>query len=107
MDSRTADRAKKDGVAFLVESGNTNNSEIEQYFHKMAKQSAFEGALRSISFIAKNSCRAIQIADFFAYYSRRYLRDHARFSGFHHLLNWVIGRADGLQEVYLPVRATP
>ncbi len=80
-DPRTEDRAKKDGVAFLVESGNTNNSEIEQYFHKMATQPAFSGSLRSIRFIAKNSCRAIQLADFFAYYSRRYLRDHARFSG--------------------------
>jgi hypothetical protein len=78
-DSRTAELAKKDGLAFLVESGNKNNSEIEKYFHKMAKHPTFGGTLKSISFIAKNSCRVIQIADFFAYYSRRYLR--ARFSG--------------------------
>ena len=80
-DARTADRAKKDGVAFLIESGNKNNAEIEKYFHQMSKQPAFGGVLRSVEFVTKASCRAIQVADFFAYYSRRYLRDHARFSG--------------------------
>lgn len=72
---------KENGVAFLVESGNKNNAEIEKLFHKMARQSTFEGCLRSISFIDKGSCRAIQLADFFAFYSRRHMRNHDRFSG--------------------------
>jgi hypothetical protein len=33
---------KVHGVSFLLESGNNNNAEIEQYFHRMAKMSAFE-----------------------------------------------------------------
>jgi hypothetical protein len=71
----------RDGVAFLIESGNKNNPGIEQFFHKMSKEPVFKGALRSISFIAKGSCRAIQLADFFAFFSRRHMRNHARFGG--------------------------
>jgi L-ribulose-5-phosphate 3-epimerase UlaE len=66
---------------FLVETGNNNNSEIGNFFHKMTKQPAFEGSLRSISFVTKDSCRAIQLADFFAFYSRRHMRNHHRFPG--------------------------
>jgi hypothetical protein len=72
---------KQDGVAFLIEAGNRNNSEIEQFFHKMAKAPTFEGCLRSINFVEKDSCRAIQLADFFAFYSRRHMRNQARFGG--------------------------
>jgi hypothetical protein len=72
---------KRDGLSFLVESGNANNAEIEGYFHFMSKQPALEGGLRSISFIAKDSCRAIQLADFLAFHSRRLMRDNDRFSG--------------------------
>lgn len=71
----------KHGISFLVESGNNNNQEIEQFFNRMANQPAFSGALRSISFVAKDSCRAIQLADLFAFYSRRHMRDADRFSG--------------------------
>jgi hypothetical protein len=73
--------AKNDGVCFLIESGNKNNSEIEKHFHRMAKAPAFEGCLQSISFIPKSSCRAIQLADFIAFYSRRRMRNNARFDG--------------------------
>jgi hypothetical protein len=72
---------KKHGVAFLLESGNPHNSGIERFFHDMAKNRAFEGIFRGISFVAKNRCRAIQLADFFAFYSRRQMRNHIRFSG--------------------------
>ncbi|MGB8605175.1 DUF3800 domain-containing protein [Bradyrhizobium sp.] len=72
---------KTHGVSFLVESGNRNNAEIEQFFNRMAQHPTFEGALRSISFVSKDSCRAIQLADFFAFYSRRHMRNQARFSG--------------------------
>jgi hypothetical protein len=72
---------KVHGVSFLLESGNNNNAEIEQYFHRMAKMSAFEGTLRSISMIPKAHCRAIQLADFVVFYSRRLLRNEYRFRG--------------------------
>lgn len=72
---------KMHGVSFFVEGGNRNNAEIERFFNQMAQHPTFEGVLRSISFIGKDTCRAIQLADFFAFYSRRHMRDHARFSG--------------------------
>ena len=80
-DPQFAAAIKEDGISFLVESGNRNNSEIESFFYQMAQQETFEGALRSISFISKRRCRAIQLADFYAFYSRRYMRNHDRFSG--------------------------
>lgn len=72
---------RETGVSFLVESGNKNNAEIEQLFHSLTKMPQFKGCLRSISFINKDACRAIQVADFFAFYSRRYMRDIDRFGG--------------------------
>jgi hypothetical protein len=45
---------KQEGIAFLVETGNTNNAEIEEYFHRMAKMPVFEGTLRSISMIDRD-----------------------------------------------------
>jgi uncharacterized protein DUF3800 len=70
---------KQQGIAFLVESGNANSAEIEQYFHRMAKMPVFEGVLRSISMVPKSHSRAIQLADFFVFYSRRRLRNEFRF----------------------------
>ncbi len=81
LDPLIAPLAKEMGVSFLIESGNKNNAEIKRYFHKMSKAETFEGLLRSISFIDKTSCRAIQVADFLAFHSRRYMRNHDRFSG--------------------------
>jgi hypothetical protein len=72
---------KQQGISFLLEGGNNNNSEIEQYFHRMAKISVFEGTLRSISIVPKSHSRAIQLADFFVFYSRRFLRNRFRFTG--------------------------
>jgi hypothetical protein len=80
-DKETGPVIKNQGISFLVEAGNRNNAEIENFFNKMAKEPVFEGCLRSINFISKSNCRAIQLADFLAFYSRRNLRDHARFDG--------------------------
>jgi uncharacterized protein DUF3800 len=80
-DQQIAPLVDKHGISFLVESGNKNNQEIEQFYHRMSKQPAFGGALRSLSFVAKDSCRAIQLADLFAFYSRRHMRDADRFTG--------------------------
>jgi hypothetical protein len=70
---------KQEGIAFLVETGNANSAEIEQYFDRMAKMPVFEGVLRSISMVPKSHSRAIQLADFFVFYSRRRLRNEFRF----------------------------
>lgn len=55
---------------FFVESGNTNNNGLKKVFdaNSRGERSQF---LRSITFMAKGSCRAIQLADFCAYYSRK------------------------------------
>jgi hypothetical protein len=80
-DAQIAPALKQDGLAFLIESGNKNNPGIEKFFHQMSKEPTFEGCLRSLTFVSKDSCRAIQLADFFAFYSRREMRNHDRFSG--------------------------
>jgi hypothetical protein len=76
-----ASAIKQEGISFLVESGNANTAEIEQYFHRMAKMAVFEGVLRSISIVPKSHSRAIQLADFYVFYSRRSLRNEFRFHG--------------------------
>lgn len=53
-------------------SGHKNNSEIEKRFHKASKSESYSGIARSITFASKHSCRAIQIADLSAFYSRRF-----------------------------------
>ena len=80
-DPHIGQEVKSKGVSFSIETGNNNNSGIEQFFHRMSKVQTFEGCLRSLKFVEKGSCRAIQIADFFAFYSRRQMRNQARFSG--------------------------
>jgi hypothetical protein len=72
---------RKEGLIFLVESGNKNNAEIDQAFNNWSKRKHFSEFLKGIVFIPKTSCRAVQLADFFAYYSRRYMRDSDRFAG--------------------------
>jgi hypothetical protein len=69
--------ARKEGLSFMVESGNSNNGEIEKHFHALSKERTYEGVLRSITFISKAHCRAIQLADFLAFYSRRQARGHS------------------------------
>jgi hypothetical protein len=81
MDPDIGPIARKSGVAFLVETGNPNNAEIERFFNQFSQRPEFEGALRSLTFIPKGHCRAIQIADFFAFYGRRHLQRHDRFDG--------------------------
>jgi hypothetical protein len=73
---------KEHGLAFLLERGNPHNSGIDRFFHdNMVKHVAFEGIFRGISLVPKDHCRAIQLADFFAFYSRRQMRNHIRLGG--------------------------
>lgn len=69
------------GVSFVIEAGNANEGELASYFQKMQVNPGFEGKLISLDFVAKDHGRAIQLADYFAFYSRRYMRDQDRFSG--------------------------
>lgn len=72
---------RKFGISFLVESGNKNNDELRGFFDGYAKTKEFSPFLKSLTFIPKTSCRAIQVADFFAFYSRRAMGKHNRFDG--------------------------
>jgi len=70
-DIRTGKEANTDGLAFILECGNEHNGEAEQCFYNVMKEHDLGGVLRSISFVPKEKCRAIQMADLLAYYSRR------------------------------------
>jgi hypothetical protein len=64
--------ANINGLALILECGNEHNTEAEQSFYEIRDQHQLEGILRSISFVPKEKCRAIQIADLLAFYSRRH-----------------------------------
>lgn len=71
-DSRVGRIANIDGVTFILECGNENNAEAEWNFNEVRRQHNLEGILRPLIFVSKGSCRAIQMADLFAFYSRRH-----------------------------------
>lgn len=70
-DIRVGRTANTEGIALVLESGHENNAEAERSFHEIRKIHKIEHLLHSISFIPKESCRAIQLADLLAFYSRR------------------------------------
>jgi Protein of unknown function (DUF3800) len=72
-DIRVGRLTHSEGVAFILETGHENNPEAEQVFHDVRRlydDAAL--ALRSITFVPKEECRAVQMADLFAFYSRRH-----------------------------------
>jgi hypothetical protein len=72
---------QRDGLSIFVESGNKNNDGLNEHFRKFQSHPIYKGALREISFIPKDHCRAIQVADFLAFYTRRHATDLDRFDG--------------------------
>ena len=70
-DIRTGRAVWEEGVALILEAGHENNPEAEKEFYALRKLHNLDGVLRSISFVPKTDSRAIQLADLFAYYSRR------------------------------------
>jgi hypothetical protein len=72
-DIRIGKLTHSEGLAFILETGHQNNAEAEAVFHDVRRRHAdAASALRSISFVPKESCRAIQMADLCAFYSRRH-----------------------------------
>ena len=59
------------GVSFVLECGHENNTEARLLFEEVKRRHGLEGVLGTISFHAKQDSYAIQLADLFAYYSRR------------------------------------
>jgi Protein of unknown function (DUF3800) len=70
-DVRIGRAANTEGVALILECGHKNNPEAEQEFYAVRKLHKIEHLLHSISFVPKENCRAIQLADLIAFYSRR------------------------------------
>jgi len=70
-DIRTGRAVWEAGLAFVLETGHRNNPEVEKHFYEVRKLHKLERQLRSICFVPKDNCRAIQMADLFAFYSRR------------------------------------
>jgi len=70
-DIRIGKAVNTEGVALVLETGHRNNSEAELRFNEVRKYFKLENILRSISFVPKSFCRAIQMADLVAFYSRR------------------------------------
>ena len=70
-DVRVGKIANEDGLALILEDGNEHNNEAKQSLDTIRELHALE-SVRSLSFVSKTSCRAIQMADLFAYYTRRH-----------------------------------
>lgn len=75
------DKIQQNGISFIVEEGHNNNAEIEKYFYKLRKHEMYQGIAREISFVGKDDSIAIQLADFFAFHSRRSSGLFDRFKG--------------------------
>jgi Protein of unknown function (DUF3800) len=70
-DIRIGHASNTEGVALVLECGHENNPQAEHEFNWVRKHYGLESILRSISFVPKDSCRAIQLADLAAFYTRR------------------------------------
>lgn len=62
----------QEGLRFVVEHGNNNNEEIALHFERLKTHDLYGDCLKGLEFSTKSGSRAIQIADFFAYYARRW-----------------------------------
>lgn len=62
------------GVSFVLECGHQNNAEARLVLQEVRQRHGLEAVLGTISFHTKDDSRAIQLADLFAYYSRRRIK---------------------------------
>lgn len=70
-DIRTGRAVWAEGLSLVLESGHDNCREAENHFHEISALHNLGDVLRSIRFVPKTECRAIQLADLFAFYTRR------------------------------------
>ena len=69
---RIGREANTERVVYILECGHDNNAEVENEFYAIKQQHRdIADLMHSIRFADKASCRAIQLADLFAFYSRR------------------------------------
>jgi hypothetical protein len=60
-------------VHFILEEGCKNRPDVERIWDELKRISPMRGRLSALTFAPKDSTRALQMADFLAYHSRRYL----------------------------------
>jgi hypothetical protein len=64
--------ARAEGISVFVETGNANNADIQRSHDALSREyPEYPRIIRQLGFINKDSCRAIQIADFLAFNFRR------------------------------------
>ena len=65
--------ANEDGLALILEEGKEHNEEARQALNAIKEIHNLEQVI-PLSFVPKTACRAIQMADLFAFYTRRHNR---------------------------------
>ncbi|MGH6976843.1 MAG: DUF3800 domain-containing protein, partial [Stellaceae bacterium] len=60
-------------IHFILEEGCKNRPDVERIWDEIKRISPMRGRLSALTFAPKESTRAVQMADFLAYHSRRYL----------------------------------
>jgi hypothetical protein len=77
-DIRVGKKANKEGVTFVLEAGHENNPEAEWNIGVVTHMFDLAEKVKSIGFLSKSACRAIQAADLLAFYSRRHANELLR-----------------------------
>lgn len=70
-DTEAGRLAHAEGMRFVIELGHENNPDAVRVFQEVREKLGLADVLRDITFVSKNDCRAIQLADLWAFYSRR------------------------------------
>ena len=74
LDIQLGKSVNEDGLALILECGNEHNEEARQSLEVIKKLHNLD-QVKSLSFVPKSACRAIQMADLFVYYTRRHNRN--------------------------------
>lgn len=72
-----SERVRNEGIRFMLESGSTNNQDVIRYVQAELDHGNLHEKT-SVCEVDKRSCRAIQLADIYAFYSRRRANAHER-----------------------------
>jgi hypothetical protein len=79
-DFEVASEVQSNGIAYMIESGSKNNPDIHRYVDAQRKKGSLH-VNTIVTEVDKRSCRAIQVADLYAFYSRRRMNKFSRFKG--------------------------
>jgi hypothetical protein len=66
------DKIIAQGVAFKIEKGNKNDADVRNRYEALRSFRKLSEVLNGIALVPKDESRAIQLADFLAFYSRRH-----------------------------------